>query len=39
MFAGCAFMEEGEGGCSVSLDLVCELASSYMLVFVLPDAS
>jgi hypothetical protein len=38
MFAGCAFMEEGEGGRFVSLDLVCELASSYMLIFVLHDA-
>ncbi len=32
-------MEEGEGGRSVSFDLVCELASSYMLVFVLHETS
>ncbi len=39
MFVGCAFMEEGEGGHFVYLDLDCELASSFKLVFVLHEAS
>jgi hypothetical protein len=34
-----AFKEEEEGGCFVSLDLGCELASSSRLVFVLHEAS
>ncbi len=34
-----AFKEEEEGGCSVSLDLRCELASSSKLVFVFHEAS
>jgi hypothetical protein len=34
-----AFKEEEEDGCSVSLDLGCELANSSRLVFVLHEAS
>jgi hypothetical protein len=34
-----AFKEEEEDGCSISLDLGCELANSSRLVFVLHEAS
>ncbi len=39
MFAVSAFMEEGKGGQSIYLDLDCELASSFKLVFVLHETS
>jgi len=35
MFASCAFMEEGECGCSIPLDLDHERASLFMLFFFL----
>ncbi len=40
MFYVCriTFKEEEKGGCSVSFDLQCELASSSRLVFVLHEA-